>query len=902
MRLSCSVKALALCALLAPAAAAAAPGSAAFFYGGRVPESLYSADWLVTDLRNLTAPPLRLKGQKLLCYVSAGEFEPAEAAGRPEAARWTLGRNAAWKTLAGDLRDPSYRAFVAGKIAALAPSCDGFFLDTLDSYTPFIKEAGRAAYAREAAAFLDQVRNEHPDKLLLLNRGFELLPLLKPGTASAVAAESLYNGTDPAARKYRRMKPEETSWLKERLREVAAAGLPVIVIDYLPPAHAGRAGAAAEIAADGFIPYVSDMDLLGEGETGLKPVKRRVLLVAGNANDVYFSPLHGMVQLPLEYLGYDTRLLTESQVLAGRPDPADYAGVIVWLEYSRASNPEAFRTWAMNGIKRGTKFLFVNSFGFEPSDSSLEPLGLKAASRRYSGLKPPLVTKKSSFCGFEGEPRLAADEFLLTASSGTPLMAAETAEGERFHPAALTPWGGYAFYSSLVSNPVGDDLWTVDPFRFLPAALGLPELPAPDFTTANGRRLFFSHIDGDGFVEPAEWDPSRIAAEVIRDEFMKKYDLPFTVSVIEGEISAGGAYPARHALYEKTARSIFALPNVEPAIHSFSHPFIWGVPFQTTVYEKHHLDIPGYVLDFRREIYGARDYVNALLPPGKEAKLFQWTGNCLPNSGQLKMAREAGLLNINGGGATAMNFLPWLSRIRPAFIEREGELQVFSPIQNENVFTEGWRHPFYRFIQVMETIKLTGEPRRLKPVNVYFHFFSGSKLSSVNALRKVYDWASRLETTPVTTAQWLRLAADFKTTFLARDGAGAWLLRNAGRLNTLRAPAAMGVPDLEKSSGLAGFRKEKDQVYVHLDGSGAARLVFKDAAAAQPAYIEQASALLGSFERRGLGFRALLLAEAQGQAQVRLPAGCALAVNGKPAIGGLAYFGKGKIELNVDCK
>ncbi|MGD9642144.1 MAG: endo alpha-1,4 polygalactosaminidase [Elusimicrobiales bacterium] len=899
MKLSCSAN-LALAALLA-GPAFAGPDSAAFYYGSRVPESLYSAGWLVTDLRNLAEPPLRLKGQKLICYASAGEFEPGEASGK-KADAWTLGANAAWKTLAGDLRKPDYRAFVAGKIAALAPSCDGFFIDTLDSYTPFVKEADRPAYAAASAAFLEQIKSDWPDKLLVLNRGFELLPLLKPGTADAVAAESLYYGIDPAARTYRAMKPEETAWLRDRLREVSASGLPVIVIDYLPPGHAGRAKAAATLASDGFIPYVSDMDLMGEGETGLSPVKRRVLLVAGNTNDIYFSPLHAMAQLPLEYLGYDTVLLKESEVMARRPDPSAYAGVIVWLEYSRAANPEAFRTWIMEGLGKGAKFLFVNSFGFEPSPANLASLGLRVRPDDYSGLAAARITASTDLCGFEGEPRLAPDEFLLSASSGTPVMTARTEDGQNFHPAALMPWGGYAFYSSLVSNPVGEDLWTIDPFRFLPAALGLPELPAPDITTANGRRLFFSHLDGDGFVEPAEWDNSRIAAEVIRDELIKKYPFPFTVSVIEGEISAAGAYPARHKRYENIARSIFSLPNVEPAIHSFSHPFIWGVPYDTVVYEKHHLDIPGYVLDYKREIFGARDYVNSLLPSGRRTELFHWTGNCLPNAEQLKLSREAGLLNINGGGATIMNFLPWLSRVRPAFLERAGELQIFSPIQNENVFTEGWKHPFYRFMQVMETIKLTGEPRRLKPINVYFHFFSGSKQSSVNALRKVYNWVSTLETTPVTTTQWLRLAADFKTSFLARDASGAWLLRNAGRLRTLRAPASFGVPDLKASSGLAGFKEEKGLTYIHLDGSGSARVVFTKAGAAQPAYIENASALLDSFERKGRGFSARLRAEAPGQVLVRLPQGCAASVDGKASKDGKIKFAKGTINLNVDCE
>lgn len=901
MKLSCSVNLLLTALLAGPAVAG--PDSAAFFYGRKVPPALYSAEWLITDSRNLTEPPLRLKGQKLVCYASAGEFSPETVKGLAGSDTWAIGSNPAWRTAVGDLRSPGYRAYLLDKVLApMAGGCDGFFIDTLDSYTLAVPEKDRPEYLSAAVAFLEEIKRVWPGKLLVLNRGFELLPLLKPGTADALAAESLYNGFDPATGKYREMTAEETAWLQARLAETSASGLPVIVIDYLPPGDREAAAAAARIRAAGFIPYVSDKDLLGEGATGLSPVKRRVLMVAGNTNDIFFSPLHGMLQLPLEYLGYDPVIMTEAQVMAARPDPADYAGVAVWLEYSRTANPEAFRNWVSNGIKKGVKFLFINSFGFDPSPANLFLLGLKAEEDNSSPLKSARILSRSTMCGFEGEPRLMKDDFLLTVSSGTPLLTAQTSEGKIFHPAALTPWGGYAFYSSLTANPVGEDLWTLDPFTFLPAALGLPPLPAPDLTTENGRRIFFSHIDGDGFVEPAEWDPSRIAAEVIRDEFLKKYPLPFTVSVIEGEISASGAYPLKHRLYERTAREIFALPNVEAASHSYSHPFIWGVPFETTVYEKHHLDIPGYAINYRREVFGARDYVNSLLPPGKTTLVFQWTGNCLPDADQVKLTREAGLLNINGGGSTAINFLPWLSRTMPAFLERAGEVQIYAPIQNENVFTEGWKHPFYRFIQVMETIKLTGAPRRLKPVNIYFHFFSGSKLSSVNALRKVYNWASGLKTAPMKTTQWLRRAADFKTTSLARNARGAWVLRNAGELRTLRAPSSFGWPDLAASRGLAGFKREGQETYIHLDGSGAAELVFSRSPAAGYAYIRESSAILESFGRHGRGFAASLRAEAPGELVLGAADRCAVSATGARVAGASLKFGKGKFELHVDCK
>ena len=53
-------------------------------------------------------------------------------------------------------------------------------------------------------------------------------------------------------------------------------------------------------------------------------------------------------------------------------------------------------------------------------------------------------------------------------------------------------------------------------------------------------------------------------------------------------------------------------------------------------------------------------------------------------------------------------------------LERDGLFQVFAPNQNENVYTNEWRGPFYGFERVIETFEFTETPRRLKPINIYF--------------------------------------------------------------------------------------------------------------------------------------------------------------------------------------
>jgi polysaccharide biosynthesis protein PelA len=120
--------------------------------------------------------------------------------------------------------------------------------------------------------------------------------------------------------------------------------------------------------------------------------------------------------------------------------------------------------------------------------------------------------------------------------------------------------------------------WLVDPFRFLGLALGHSErAPVPDTTTVSGRRLYFSHIDGDGWNNVTEIEPyaarGERAAEVMLDQLIRPFpDLPVSVGLIAGDINPADGGRAEGAA---VARALFALPQVEVASHTHTHPFYW---------------------------------------------------------------------------------------------------------------------------------------------------------------------------------------------------------------------------------------------------------------------------------------------------------------------------------------
>jgi peptidoglycan/xylan/chitin deacetylase (PgdA/CDA1 family) len=414
--------------------------------------------------------------------------------------------------------------------------------------------------------------------------------------------------------------------------------------------------------------------------------------------------------------------------------------------------------------------------------------------------------------------------------------------GNIYDAAALTRWGGYVLDPfAILPIPGGEQVrWIIDPFAFLQRALALPDLPVADTTTENGRRLMFIHIDGDGFPSLAERPGSPIAGRVLLEDVIEKYRLPTTMSVIEGEVAPHGLYPKLAAEMEGVARRIFALPYVEIASHTYTHPFEWHRAEATRTGkgkiedEAYHLQIPGYKFDLTREITGSIAYIRErLAPPGKPANIILWSGDADPMENALRIAEDAGLLNMNGGNTIITRANPSLTAISPLGVSKGGVFHTYAPIMNENVYTNLWTGPFYGFERVIETFEMTEKPRRLKPINIYYHSYSASKRASLNALHKVYGWSLQQSPHIIFASQFIRKVRDFNSLVLAREG-NAWRIRSDGELRTLRAPSALGRPDVALSEEVAGSLAGADGNYIHLTGNNAL-LRFTNTPATQPA-------------------------------------------------------------------
>ncbi len=845
---------------------AAGEPNVAFFYGKDPPfEELNAFDVAVLDPEHVPVLP-RMRGQHVtwFAYVSLGEAQPEQGYFQRIPRAWLRGRNPHWGSWVIDQSEVGWTRFLLERVfePLWKAGYRGFFLDNLDSYHLIAKTPEERSRQEEGLSRLVlAIAQRFPGARLIFNRGFEILPALRRHVF-AVAAESLWQTWDPVGHSYKRVSAADRDWLRRRLREVKERyGIPVIVVDYAPP---GKRKTARRIAKKieklGFVPWVANgtHDILGLGRVEVMP-RKILMLYDGNESPLEESPLHRLVATPLNYLGYVPEYRDVREPLPDFPLIGRYAGIVAWFESDRVTNANALQQWLVSQFRSGMRVVFLDDFGFPRSDDLLQPFGLRSETEIAPGGRVR-VTRRAAGVGYETSPLPDPGDFSplrLDGPLGEVLVRVEAQGGAVEDAVAITSWGGYAVRPFAVAElPNGALRWVIDPFDFLPRALALTPMPVPDVTTENGRRLLLVHVDADGMASRADFAGAPLAGDVLLREILERYRVPTTVSVITGIVAPNGLYPELSSGLISTARQIFALPHVEIASHSFSHPFDWRQVELAPGIRGYNLPVPNYRYDPETEIRGSVEYINAhLAPRGKKVKVFLWTGECNPDAKALAITYALGIGNMNGGDTRIANDNRSLTAVAPVGIPRNGHFQVYAPNQNDNVYTNNWAGPFYGYRRVIETFRLTDSPRRLKPIDVYYHFFSATKKASLVALREVYDWVLRQAVFPVFASEYVRKAMDFNHVVVAREG-DAWLIRNPGSVRELRVPTSMGYPDLSTSSGVAGSRRHENARYLHITNGSEARLHLRRQQGREPYLVEANGRIVGWHKQAGrLRFR-----------------------------------------------
>lgn len=880
-----------------PFAAASAP-AVALYYGKAIAISEFRTFDIVIVEPDQGHDPRRRQTSdaELYAYVSVAEVQASRPYYKEIPATWKLARNKDWDAEVIDQTPTDWPAFFADKVVGplWAKGYRGFFLDTLDSYR-LAKKFDEAAQQDGLVRVIETLHQRFPGIQLILNRGFEIVPRVRD-KVRMVAAESLYQGWNAGARRYEPVKASDRDWLLGQLQGIRQRfGIDILAIDYVAPQDRELARETAEkIRALGFIPWVTDSALDSIGVGSIEAVARRVLVLYNGAESpsLNYSNAHRFLHMPLNHLGYVVDFADARQALPEGVYRDRYAGIVTWFTGQLpAANGNTALRWLLARQQEGMPLAILGDFGFVPDSTTLGRLGLKSTSA--DNIKQLRIVGQHPMLGFETRPQAGRNDLTglqLADSAGSALIELEDQRGMRYVGGALMPWGGYLLDPYVLNEIPGSEQarWVVDPFAFLQGALRLPALPVPDTTTENGRRLFFSHIDGDGFASRAEFPGSPLAAEVLLKEVLEKYRTPTTMSVIESEVAPHGLYPKQSAEMEDIARRMFRLPHVEIASHTWSHPFLWDRSVRHGVFSEggeaaYSLDIPGYKFDLRREIVGSSDYIRQrLAPAGKPVRILLWSGDTAPSAEALAIAEKAGLLNMNGGDTAITRSNPSLTAVGALGIVKGGKLQVHAPITNENIYTNLWKGPFYGFERVIESFEMTERPRRLKPVDIYYHTYSTSKRAGLKAVQKAHEWARTQPLHPVFASEFIMKANDFQDIALARDN-GGWRVRGNGNLRTLRLPTALGTAQLNDARGIAGFSAGSEGNYLHL-GDAAVWFRTGPAVAGDRPWLREANARLVDWQESGRDLSFRLQGHAPLEFTLANATRCQTRIDGRPAI------------------
>jgi polysaccharide biosynthesis protein PelA len=661
----------------------------------------------------------------------------------------------------------------------------------------------------------------------------------------SVVVENVF--TDADAGGNRRPLPDSTRRQVQASLKAAFLdrGVSVIALERLRPGQRALARELArELARAGIVPWLTTGPF-GLGVGLVEPMPRRILGLYDSAHEplLPFTPLHRMVALPLEYLGYVLEYWDVRRGLPGGDLAVRYAGVVTWFG-GPLPHPLDYAQWLERQIDRGVRVAVFGNLGASPRPQLLSRLGL--ASERRPLVPPVSVAGRDDLIGQEAQPlpltrglppwpvRPRPDD---PSAVLTRHLDIRDSAGRIVTPVATGPWGGFAFDPYVLARgPQGSYRWLVDPFDFLQRALGLTPMPAVDVTTESGRRMLLVHIDGDGFhgrsTLPNPGPPGRsaglgynhpYAGEVILRDFLQVFRVPTTVSFVEGEIGPAGINPRLSPELEPIAREISSLPHVELASHTFSHPFDWlraaRDPDRPEADREAQVRLPiaGYRYSAEREVAGSVAYLNSrIAPPGKQVKTMLWSGNALPDEAALREAARLGLANVNGVNCDDPSDAPGLTQVPSLYRPVGGHLQIYAPAHNENVYIQTFRNgsPIYGFRKVIKLFEFTEKPRRLKPIDIYYHFYSGAAEAATSALREVYLWALKQETIPLHLSEYAARASAFPGVRIARRIDGSWELRGLSRVRTVRLPESLGWPDLKRSRNVIGVRPGPDGRFV----------------------------------------------------------------------------------------
>lgn len=209
--------------------------------------------------------PMLARKRTVLAYLSLTEMGRAhDAFSELEKAGVVLDPHPTWTgTHYIDVRRPEWRRIVLDRLVPRIREAgfSGLFLDTLDDAAYLeAQDAARFSGTRSAAARLvREVRQQYPRMVVMVNRGYDLLPEIAT-SIDIVLGESVVTTFDSQTGAYRRLSESDVAWQRSALHKGRSLNprLELFTLDYWDPADRDTVrDLYRQQRANGFSPYVS---------------------------------------------------------------------------------------------------------------------------------------------------------------------------------------------------------------------------------------------------------------------------------------------------------------------------------------------------------------------------------------------------------------------------------------------------------------------------------------------------------------------------------------------------------------------------------------------------------------------------------------------------------------------
>lgn len=591
-------------------------------------------------------------------------------------------------------------------------------------------------------------------------------------------------------------------------------------------------------------------------------------------NDIRETPIHNFLQLPLNFLGYNL-VYQDITTLEGFILPNDTAAILSWFGTVTPFGDAATR-WRLDAQTdcgyRPKQIVFGYDgmdYGENEARSELHArLGLKSQGwERAIGHRTRVSLANKDLVGYEDgyTTGIGAYPFVQAVAGTESFLGVEPQEGgDRIDLVTIGTGGAYAHQAATVNYDPRLDahFWVLDPFALIERTLGSAPRPIADTTTMLGKRMFFSTVHPEGWLEP---EPSRyfgeqvgIAGEILSEKLVAPYpNLPTTVAILLGDfvpelaglMSERGKQAATSVLEQPWVSSATSghdlvrnwerietigeqSPSPASPARAPDDPIVSGAVralgelFAVNVHAAPLRKYSALEFSFDNEIAGALKSIAEIAPPNSATAMFLWSVNSRPSETALRAVREAGGVSIGGNRETAHPELPLLSSLAPQSAQVGAELQVYAALASDAAYTGHWTRDQTGLHLLRQTLEWTEKPRRLKPFHLNYSAKSALHFATMSAITQYLQLAGGGAYIPVSAKDYTAAVEGFETVSFERLGNRTWRVLDRGGLQTVRFDQAGDLAlDMVESLGVLGAVRKSASLYVSLDPTAEAPVI-----------------------------------------------------------------------------